>query len=86
MHCSEFNLTEPVGDCDAGYYCPSAADSPTFILCTEGHYCESGSAQPTPCPQGKDKLLSYCLYMLFIYHILNVIKIATVCFINGSIR
>ena len=55
MHCSEFNLTEPVGDCDAGYYCPSAADSPTFLLCTEGHYCESGSAQPTPCPQGKDK-------------------------------
>jgi len=53
MHCSELNLTAPIGPCDPGYYCPYSADTATYLVCTVGNYCEEGSDQPTPCPQGE---------------------------------
>ena len=37
---------------NSGYYCPTGADTATYIACPAGSYCLSGSQQPTECPMG----------------------------------
>ena len=57
-YCSQTGLSEPEGDCDAGYYCTTGSNSRTPTMgsdaniCPEGFYCPVGSATPTSCPQG----------------------------------
>ena len=53
-YCITSELTEPSGDCSAGWYCePGNIESKPFNgKCPEGMYCPTGSAQPTPCPAG----------------------------------
>eukprot|EP00606_Chrysophyceae_sp_TOSAG23-5_P001356 GSChrysophyteH2.ASY1.ANO1.1387.1 assembled CDS len=63
-YCDDTGLTEPTGDCDAGYYCTigaTAAEQATITAtggpCQPGMYCLAGSGAPspfvgTPCPIG----------------------------------
>ena len=53
-YCADSGLTDPSGDCFAGFYCPqgSVQADPPATPCTAGHYCEAGSPVPTACPQG----------------------------------
>lgn len=58
-YCEAKNLTEPSGDCAAGFYCTRGAkvDTPqgndgTGGPCFEGHYCPVGTAVPIACNAG----------------------------------
>ncbi|OEH77833.1 hypothetical protein cyc_01966 [Cyclospora cayetanensis] len=66
-YCGSRGLTEPTGDCLAGYYCQGGAWSPaphaeesnpdgiagsSGSLCPKGYYCTSGATTPTQCPEG----------------------------------
>ena len=48
------NIGFPLGNCQAGYYCPigQTEANPATFLCIAGHYCEEGSGTPTQCPIG----------------------------------
>lgn len=55
-YCEKSNLTAPMGDCAAGYYCTKGAVTRKVSVydgtggnCTRGHYCLEGSANPKPC-------------------------------------
>ena len=58
MYCSGVGLTEPTGDCGAGYVCYSGAavqypmDETTGWICPSGQYCPSGSGSGLDCPSG----------------------------------
>ena len=51
-------LTEPTGQCDAGYVCVTRANTSTPVdglsgyECLPGYFCPKGSAQGVKCPQG----------------------------------
>ena len=47
-------LSAPVGECDAGYYCPpgQSVPNPTDYPCSIGLHCPVGSALPVPCTPG----------------------------------
>ncbi|XP_063692807.1 zonadhesin-like [Bolinopsis microptera] len=55
--CNALGLTQPAGDCSAGYYCVSKNTVPTpnedvvGRPCDAGHYCEAGKDQQE-CPPG----------------------------------
>ena len=58
-YCEAKNLTEPSGDCAAGFYCKRGAkvDTPqgndgTGGPCFEGHFCPVGTAVPIGCNAG----------------------------------
>ncbi|CAN0384375.1 unnamed protein product, partial [Ectocarpus sp. 12 AP-2014] len=57
-YCAYNGLTEPTGDCEAGYYCSGGAilsnpvDQVYGDECSAGHYCKEGSPWPVPCPLG----------------------------------
>ena len=60
MHCDSEGLTEPSGNCSAGFYCPGGAKNAwgqTLYTgnhtCPVGSYCPEGSTLPTACPPGK---------------------------------
>ncbi|XP_070551430.1 uncharacterized protein [Ptychodera flava] len=53
-YCDDYELSEPKGECSAGYYCSggnSRPDPPT-AECPVGHYCEVGTSVPAACPNG----------------------------------
>ena len=59
-YCDTIGLTEPTGDCDAGYYCIEGAtsaapvdDLPRGDICTAGGFCAAGSSQSQACPEGQ---------------------------------
>ena len=54
MFCSDFGLSEPSGDCSAGFYCTgkSSSATPADGICPEGSYCPAGSSNFTACPPG----------------------------------
>nr|XP_057935999.1 SCO-spondin isoform X4 [Doryrhamphus excisus] len=59
LFCAFPGMSVASGQCLAGYYCQSGAQSPTPAdggvtgdLCPEGHYCPQGSSAPLPCPLG----------------------------------
>ena len=52
MFCGEFGLTKPSGKCWAGYYCPTGADRPDYLVCPNGSYCTNGSKSGELCPFG----------------------------------
>lgn len=47
-------LSYPVGNCDAGFYCPggNTVPNPVATLCPIGLHCPTGSAMPQPCLPG----------------------------------
>eukprot|EP00767_Chilomastix_cuspidata_P000870 gnl/Chilomastix_cuspidata/1248.p1 GENE.gnl/Chilomastix_cuspidata/1248~~gnl/Chilomastix_cuspidata/1248.p1 ORF type:complete len:6697 (-),score=752.02 gnl/Chilomastix_cuspidata/1248:22-17397(-) len=61
-YCAQEGLYEVTGECSEGWYCISAATSPTPStdggsivtggICLEGHYCPAGSSSPTECEKG----------------------------------
>ena len=55
--CDVAGLSEPKGNCTAGYYCKLRASSSTPSdetggKCPRGHYCPEGSTDPIPCNPG----------------------------------
>ena len=58
MFCEEPALTQPSGNCSAGYICSFGAisstpsDNTTGMLCPEGRYCIEGSSSGALCPIG----------------------------------
>ena len=59
-YCGQTGLTEPSGDCNAGYYCSgnSSTAMPSGVggdQCQAGYYCPAGAYQPITCDPG-----SYC--------------------------
>ena len=50
--CAGDRLSEPTGDCAAGYYCPEGQTvaAPASFECPTGKYCPGGTAAPLPCP------------------------------------
>ncbi|KAJ8397174.1 hypothetical protein AAFF_G00440080 [Aldrovandia affinis] len=56
--CPAVGLSEPAGDCQAGFWCrggarsPSPADGVTGVPCPAGQYCPTGTMAPAPCPLG----------------------------------
>ena len=58
LYCSAYNLTEPSGECFAGYYCILSSTQPNPIgksygdVCPSGHYCPKGTHTPFACPSG----------------------------------
>ena len=68
-YCATVGLTEPTGECLAGYFCEAGANASHAVvdretpsgrhivgLCPAGYYCLIGSAEPLVCPAG-----TYCL-------------------------
>ena len=60
-YCDVSNLTAPVADCDAGYYCtlgvnlatPDGVNNTgTGAPCPRGYKCPTGSVLPVGCPAG----------------------------------
>ena len=58
-YCAVGGLTEPTGECAAGFYCLRGASSPNNPTldssggpCPEGHFCPNGTSYPLPCPCG----------------------------------
>ena len=60
-YCGEHGLSEPSGDCAAGYYCHSGAFNPVPNLdpmfplngpCPAGSYCPAGTINPLSCAEG----------------------------------
>ena len=57
-YCDSLGLTQPTGQCTAGYYCTSGAntstptDGTTGNICPQGHYCPMGSISQTQCADG----------------------------------
>ena len=58
-YCGSTGLTEPTGDCYAGFYCLLRAEYPnnptvdsTGGPCPVGHYCPNGTSYPLGCPAG----------------------------------
>ena len=67
-YCATVGLTEPTGECLAGYFCEAGANASHAVvdretpsgrhivgLCPAGYYCLIGSAEPLVCPAG-----TYC--------------------------
>jgi hypothetical protein len=58
-YCATAGLSQPTGNCDAGFYCPagSTSSSPFNTPCPIGMKCPSsavtGSATAQPCPPGE---------------------------------
>ena len=54
MYCTDDGLSEPTGNCSAGYFCNGSATSPSpsSSLCPAGFYCASGTTSPVGCPPG----------------------------------
>ncbi|XP_062603182.1 uncharacterized protein LOC134264959 [Saccostrea cucullata] len=58
MYCDQDGLSQPVGNCQAGYYCTSGANSSTPTqdananICPEGFYCPVGTVTSQSCPPG----------------------------------
>ncbi|XP_064159371.1 SCO-spondin [Anguilla rostrata] len=56
--CPAAGLSEPGGDCHAGFWCKEGARSPTptegdtGVPCPAGYYCPTGTVAPVPCPLG----------------------------------
>ncbi|KPP71460.1 SCO-spondin-like [Scleropages formosus] len=56
--CFAMGLSEPTGDCHAGFWCQKAAHTPSPVAgpsggpCPAGHYCPKGTLIPVPCPVG----------------------------------
>ena len=55
--CDDAGLSEPKGNCSAGYFCKLMAETSTpndgtGDVCPSGHYCPEGSMDPTPCLPG----------------------------------
>lgn len=60
-YCASPGLTQPTGNCSAGYFCPGGQTAPANAacngagcptVCPEGGYCPAGSAAFTPCEPG----------------------------------
>ena len=57
-YCAIAALPAPSAECQAGYYCITAAatstptDGTTGDVCPKGAYCPMGSSSPTLCPEG----------------------------------
>ena len=60
-YCDVTNLTAPVGDCSAGYYCTigvnvvapdGTSNTGTGAPCPKGSYCPLGSVHPVGCAAG----------------------------------
>ena len=58
-YCGTDGLTEPTGECWAGFYCLRGASSPnnpvvdaTSGPCPAGHYCPNATSYPLGCPCG----------------------------------
>lgn len=58
-YCGSTGLTEPTGDCWAGFYCLQGAQSPNNPVvdstggpCPIGSYCPNGTSYPLGCPAG----------------------------------
>lgn len=47
-------LNSPVGDCDAGFYCPGgdSVPNPNATPCPIGLHCPVGTGTPVPCESG----------------------------------
>ena len=58
FYCAVTGLSEPSGECEAGYYCSGNSTLPTPVdgivgdTCDAGHFCPQGSNRPIPCPPG----------------------------------
>ena len=63
-YCSKKGLSDPDGNCNAGYICKSGASSPTpndaigNTKCPPGNYCPVGTSDPVECPSGHFNPLS----------------------------
>ena len=57
-YCDSTGLSQPIGSCDAGYFCVGGSTTPTPVgsafgdVCDLGHYCPEGASQPLPCLPG----------------------------------
>ena len=59
QYCASPGLSNPTGNCSAGYYCPlgsftsigETVYSP-YHICPPGSYCPKGSGRPISCPKG----------------------------------
>lgn len=61
-YCASKGLSAPTGDCNAGYFCESSAEtnkpaaldeiSGRWGKCPPGSYCPAATAYPYPCPAG----------------------------------
>ena len=53
-YCASEGLAVPEGQCEAGYYCTEASDSPTppAAICPAGARCPAGAYVPTLCAAG----------------------------------
>lgn len=66
-YCEHPGLSEPTGNCSAGFYCNHTSSIPDQHICPMGHYCPIGSPHPVPCPSGtfanntKNSQVSDCL-------------------------
>lgn len=59
LYCAGTALTEPTGNCSAGYFCPQGSQNQFGQViyaqnntCPAGFYCPTGSAAPQPCTPG----------------------------------
>ena len=54
MYCATAGLTEPTGECKAGFYCGegSTTDEVSGQYCTALTYCPPGAANVVICPTG----------------------------------
>ncbi|CAH1797049.1 unnamed protein product [Owenia fusiformis] len=52
QYCDKVGLSQPTGNCSAGFYCNGTSDVPDQHECPEGHYCPVGSPLPVACPPG----------------------------------
>ena len=58
MQCSSNRLIQPIGLCNAGYYCRYGSKSSTPMqgveadVCPPGRYCTAGTVEPFLCPLG----------------------------------
>ena len=51
-YCGSQNLSNPSGECWAGYFCPLGSKLATAKDCPPGQYCINGSSEAEDCPIG----------------------------------
>ena len=45
-------ITNSLGDCTAGWYCPSGSNSVQMVDCPKGYYCPAVSGEKEACGAG----------------------------------